>query len=188
MRVGPVRLARRPATNAEFLGFMEDGGYRRAELWEPEGWRRRGAEGLAHPGHWREAPDGGWYEIAGPGERALETDAPVRGLSRYEAHAFAVWAGGRLPHEYEWEAAARAGLLEGVGDAWEWCANPFHPYPGFRAFPYERYSTPWFDGRHYTLRGAGPHTRDAVRRPGFRNFYVPETRYLFAGVRPAYDD
>lgn len=183
-----VRLGARPVTNAQYLAFIEDGGYRRTALWPPAARRWLLAGTATHPEYWRPAPGGGWLAVDGAGFRPLQADAPVRGLSWFEASAFASWAGARLPHELEWEAAAREGLLDGVGGAWEWCANAFHPYPGFRPFPYERYSVPWFGGDHYTLRGAGPDTHTAIRRPGFRNFYGPQTRYPCAGLRLARED
>jgi iron(II)-dependent oxidoreductase len=117
------------------------------------------------------------------GHYPLSADQPVAGISHYEARAFAAWAGARLAHEYQWEVAQRLGLLEQTGRVWEWCENRFHPYPGFRPFPYPEYSQPWFDGRHYSLRGGSVHTRPAVRRASFRNFFEADKRHIFAGLR-----
>lgn len=183
--LAPATLARDPVTNAEFLAFIGDGGYRRPELWSTAGWHWREAAGVEQPVFWRGAA-GQRYEVTPDGPRALEPDAPVAGLGYWEADAFARWAGARLPHEHEWEALAAEGALRGVGQAWEWCANALFPYPGFRAFPYEGYSMPWFDGSHFVLRGGSEHTHDAVRRVSFRNFYEPDKRHLFAGLRLAW--
>ena len=81
----------------------------------------------------------------------------------------------------------RASACRPCGGAWEWCGNRFHPYPGFRTFPYDGYSLPWFDGRHHVLRGASPYTLSCLRRASFRNFYTPEKRHVFAGCRLAFD-
>lgn len=158
-------IAARPVTNEEYRGFMEAGGYRERRYWSAAGWQWLTRAGVTRP--------------SGRG-RAGEA---VTGLSRHEAGAFAAYAGARLPHEYEWEAAARAGVLEGVGGAWEWCANAFHPYPGFRFKPYREYSLPWFDGRHFVLRGAGPDSEPDIRRPSFRNYYEADRRHIGAGLR-----
>jgi iron(II)-dependent oxidoreductase len=77
--------------------------------------------------------------------------------------------------------------LEQTGRAWEWCDNSFYPYDGFHAFPSETYSTPGFDGNHYTLRGGCLHTRPSIRRASFRNFHAPDARHIFAGVRLVYE-
>ena len=69
----------------------------------------------------------------------------------------------------------------------EWCANRFHPYPGFRPFPYPEYSLPWFDGRHYVLKGGSRLSEPEVQRPAFRNYYTPATRHILSGVRLAFD-
>jgi len=182
-----VELAAGPVSNAEYLAFMQAGGYADDTQWDPQGqdWRR--GHGCEAPEHWRRNDAGHWYEITVAGPTPLPAEAPVEGLSLHEARAFARWAGARLPHEYEWEAAARLGLLQDQGRIWEWCANPLHPYPGFCAYPYAGYSSAWFDGRHFVLKGGGRHTLAAVRRPGFRNFYQADKRHIGAGLRLAWD-
>ena len=128
------------------------------------------------------------------GAADIDPDVPVSGLNWYEADAYAHYAGARLPHEIEWESAMKTEggkgateLWDTTGQAWEWCANTFYPYDGFKAFPYSRYSTPWFDDQHFTLRGSSPFTGEATRRPSFRNFYQPGKRHIFAGLRLASD-
>jgi ergothioneine biosynthesis protein EgtB len=201
VELGAFRLARHPVTQAQFAAFMAAGGYRRRELWSEAGWAWRAAERVEHPLHWT----------------ANAPDHPVAGVSAHEAEAFCRWAGARLPTEFEWEHAARglvvtanSGNLGGVqcgttsvgrfaegrsadgaddlfGNVWEWTASDFAPYPGFRAWPYEEYSQKWFDGRHRVLRGGSWATRSFALRRSFRNWYVPETRQIFAGFRPARD-
>lgn len=179
-------IASEPVSNADYLAFMQAGGYRNTEFWDTAGqtWLAEQPR-LQAPEHWRQAPAGGWYAITPGGPAALDPAAPVMGINHHEAQAYACWAGARLPHEYEWEAAYRAGLLQSTAQVWEWCANPFFAYPGFRAFPYEEYSKPWFDGTHFTLRGGSRYSRADIRRASFRNFHTPEKRYIFAGLRLA---
>lgn len=179
------RIALHPVTNAEYLAFMEDGGYRRPELWSATGWAWLRNTRVNCPAQWRRSEH--WYEVSAFGPRDLEPGAAVCGVCFYEAEAFSHWVGAKLPHEFEWEAAARAGLLEGVGQVWEWCANRFHPYPGFRPFPYKGYSIPWFDGCHGVLRGGSEYTPPPVRRTSFRNFYNLDKRHICAGLRLAWD-
>lgn len=185
--VAGFAIGARPVSNAEYLAFMADGGYHRPELWSVRGWAWLRRVGVEAPERWRRDAQGGWWRIETDGILPLAPTDPVDGISQYEAEALARWAGARLPHEHEWEAACRAGILEDAGRVWEWCGNTLFPYPGFRAFPYRGYSVPWFDGNHYVMRGGSRHTEPEIRRPGFRNFYQPDQRHMFAGVRLAHD-
>jgi iron(II)-dependent oxidoreductase len=184
--LGPYRIASKPVCNSEFLAFMEDGGYTRQNLWSDSGWHWLEQEKLSGPQHWRKNAAGKWYGIGLRGGYDLHADDVLNGISLYEAQAYAEWAGGHLPHEHQWEVACRLQQLEDTGRAWEWCGNHFYQYDGFTPFPYEEYSQPWFDNRHYTLRGGSLHTRPAIKRASFRNFYQPDKRHMFAGLRLVY--
>lgn len=176
-------IAPRCVSNAQWLGFMQAGGYARRQLWDDAGWVWRNAEDIMHPQRWRAAGRDDWDIPADiDGDIA---NAPVHGIGWYEARAFARYAGARLPREVEWEAARRHDALADSEQIWQWCDDAFYPYPGFTAFPYDGYSRPWFDGAHFIARGASIHTEVDVRRPGFRNFYPPTHRHVFAGLRLA---
>lgn len=185
VRLKTLKIASRPINNAQYLAFMQDGGYRARKWWSAGGWAWLTGHKVGHPGRWRQDEDGLWFGVGGEGPSDLDPKKPVTGITRFEAGAFAAWAGARLPHEFEWEAAVRKGILGGVGDVWEWCANTFHPYPGFRAYPYREYSVPWYDHRHFVLRGGCAHSEVEIKRPGFRNYYLADADYLFSGVRLA---
>jgi iron(II)-dependent oxidoreductase len=185
--LGPYSIATRPVSNAEYLAFMQDGGYQERNLWSDSGWSWLQQNSYDHPDHWALDDNGNWYGIAARGPYTLADDDAVSGLSFHEAAAYANRAGGRLPHEHQWEVACKLHALEDTGRAWEWCGNTFYPYDGYRPFPYAGYSQPWFDGNHYSLRGGSLHTRPSIKRASFRNFYQPDKRHIFAGLRLAYD-
>ncbi len=178
-----------PATNAEFLGFIESGGYDNLGWWDAAGRRWLEKTGAKAPHHWLNDDTGAWYGADSRGCHDLAANEPVHGLSRHEACAFARCAGARLPHESEWETAHLQDpaheRIRSNDCAWEWCDNAFHPYPDFKPFPYDEYSTPWFNNAHYVLRGHSRHTPDVLRRSTFRNFYTADKRHIFAGVRVA---
>ena len=128
----PFALASRPTNGAEYLAFIEDGGYRRPEFWLSAGWDCVSQRGWESPLYW-EKRDGRWHVFTLSGLRALQPSEPVCHVSAYEAAAFAKWAGKRLPREAEWETGALA--VQGIGEVWEWTASPYVAYPGYREPP-----------------------------------------------------
>jgi gamma-glutamyl hercynylcysteine S-oxide synthase len=190
-------IDRAPVTNAAYLEFVEDDGYRRQELWSEEGWSHRLREGWERPLYWTDDERVRRFDQ----EVDLEPELPVMHVSWFEADAFARWRGARLPSEAEWErAATEAGDGRGhldqldfgpgpagpfVGDCWEWTASDFRGYPGFEPFPYREYSEVFFERGYRVLRGASWATRPAVARTTFRNWDLPQRRQIFAGFRCA---
>ena len=193
----PFALARHPVSETLYAAFLEDRGYQRAEFWSDQGRRWRDETKVTGPARWlppesRSNPERTWWVRDLFEDRPPRPDRPVIGLSQHEAHAFARWAGVRLPTETEWERAARRidlnpnqPGLEGIGAVWEWTASPFAPYPGFRPYPYDGYSQVWFDGHHHVLRGGSWATHRDLLRPSFRNWYQPEVREALSGLRAA---
>lgn len=188
--LGPYRLADRPVSCGDYLDFIRDGGYRRADCWLSEAWATVQRDGWQAPLYWVPRDDGG-FDIFGPaGLAPLDPQAPVSQLSYHEAEAYARWAGARLPTEFEWEAAAQAtGGLPGAGEVWEWTGSAYLPYPGFK---------PWagaageYNGKfmlnQMVLRGGSWATPVAQKRNGYRNFFPPGARWQFSGLRLARDD
>ncbi len=181
----PHALADRLVRNAEWLAFVEDGGYRRVGLWMADGWTRAQDEGWAAPLHWRRG-DGAWTQMGLGGLAPLDPDAPVRHVSWYEADAYARWAGARLPTEAELETAS--GLPELFGHVWQWTNSAYLAYPGFR--PPEgaigEYNGKFMIGQ-MVLRGGSFATSPAHSRASYRNFFHPEKRWQVTGLRLARD-
>jgi iron(II)-dependent oxidoreductase len=164
-------IARNPVSNASWMSFVEDGGYERRGWWSEEGWAWKLGEDIA--------PD--------PRVAHGHPAAPVCHVSWFEADAYARASGARLPSEPEWEKAAAAGLLSGVGHVWEWTGSRFEGYEGFVAHPYREYSEVFFGGNHRVLRGGSWATSPRVGTLTFRNWDLPIRRQIFAGVRLARD-
>lgn len=187
--IEPFEIADRLATNREWLQFIDEGGYSTARFWLSDGWDRVRLEGWQAPLYWQRDAHGEWTEMTLAGMQPLVLDAPVAHVSYYEAAAFAAWAGARLPTEAEWEVAAAAGLLEQTGDvAWQWTQSPYTAYPGFSA---AADATGEYNGKfmvgQMVLRGGASVTPTGHTRHTYRNFFRPEQRWMFSGVRLARD-
>ena len=176
-----------PVSNGEYLSFMNSAAYAKKEVWSDAGWEWFSNNKPVHPYHWQKHKNGNWHGINHQGSFSLEEREAVYGLSQFEAEAYARWAGGRLPHEYEWEAAAKNYQLEQTGLVWEWCGNYFHPYDNFSPYPYAGYSAPYFDDQHFVLKSGCRYTKVHIKRASFRNYYHADKRYIFAGCRLVYD-
>jgi ergothioneine biosynthesis protein EgtB len=208
--VHPFRLADRLVTNAEWLEFVEDGGYRTASLWLADGWTTVNREQWRSPLYWEEW-GGSWFEMTLEGLTPLAKAAPVAHVSYYEADAFARWTGNRLPTEFEWEFAASdvpvigntlatralrplpaAPFGDGTrphqmfGDVWEWTQSPYTPYPGYRPpqGALGEYNGKFMVSQH-VLRGASCVTPEGHSRATYRNFFYPHQRWQFLGLRLA---
>jgi ergothioneine biosynthesis protein EgtB len=180
-------VATRLVRNRDFQAFIEDGAYRKPTLWMSDGWAAVQANGWTAPLYWREQ-DGAWWQMGLNGLRPLDPEAPVRHISWYEADAFATWAGARLPTEAEWETAA-GHIDEATGHVWQWTASAYRPYPGFRpvAGAVGEYNGK-FMVNQMVLRGGSLATPPGHTRTTYRNFFHPDKRWQFTGLRLARDD
>lgn len=190
--VEPFALSSRLVTNGEYLGFMEDGGYRNPALWLSEGWDWLQTGQLQHPLYWRQI-DGAWHEFTLHGLQALDLPRAATHLSYFEVDAYARWAGARLPSEAEWEAAVASQslseeqtLLQLFDTAWQWTSSSYAPYPGFQA---SADAIGEYNGKfmvnQYVLRGASCATPVDHVRPSYRNFFPTGARWQFTGIRLA---
>lgn len=176
-------IDRSPVSAGEFLRFVEAGGYEDAAFWPGAAGDWLAQSGRRRPLDWRDAANGWevrWFDRWQP----LDPDRPVIHVNAWEAEAFCRWAGRRLPSAAQWEFAATGAddRLDWGTSVWEWTADAFRPYPGFRAGPYADYSAPWFES-HRELRGSAFATPSRLRDPRFRNFFLPERADIFAGFR-----
>jgi ergothioneine biosynthesis protein EgtB len=205
-------LASRPVTNGEYLEFIEAGGYTHPEFWLSLGWTTVNEQRWQAPLYWSKS-DGGWWNFTLSGYRPVNESEPVTHISYFEADAFANWSQARLPTEFEWEHAANGCEIEGnfvdeetfhpqtgrspatehrlaqmFGDVWEWTRSSYSPYPGYRAAPgaLGEYNGK-FMCNQYVLRGGSCATSRSHIRRTYRNFFQPEKRWQFTGIRLAHD-
>ena len=200
------KFGSRLVTNSEFLEFMNDGGYRRPELWLSDGWDAICSQGWHSPLYW-EDDDGRWFEFTLAGMEELDPNGPICHVSYYEADAYARWSGARLPREDEWEVAAAQnpstgtllesgrlhpapahgiGLQQVFGDVWEWTSSAYEAYPGFEpaAGLIGEYNGK-FMCNQFVLRGGSCATPSSHIRATYRNFFPPHARWQFSGIRLA---
>jgi ergothioneine biosynthesis protein EgtB len=204
-------IANRLITNGEFLEFIEDDGYKRAELWLSDGFAKVEAERWNAPLYW-EKIDNRWNLFTLTGLKKLNLMEPVSHVSYYEADAFARWKGFRLPSEAEWESASNTVEVKGnfvetknfhpaelraddsnnlnqmFGDVWEWTQSAYLPYPGFKILPgaVGEYNGKFMSGQ-MVLRGGSCASSASHLRRTYRNFFPPEARWQFSGIRLAKD-
>jgi ergothioneine biosynthesis protein EgtB len=180
--VAPFEIDAQAVRWAEFLPFVEDGGYADRRHWSDAGRAWLDETKAVAPRHLRQA-DGRWQRWRHGQWRTLDLGEAACHLTGHEAEAWCRWAGRRLPTECEWERAAlcRPGAFRWA-DVWEWTSSPFAPRPGFRPHPYRDYSEPWFDGRP-VLRGASFMTQPRMRHPRYRNFFPAHRSDVPAGFR-----
>jgi ergothioneine biosynthesis protein EgtB len=184
--VEPFAVANRLVTAGEYLGFIEDGGYRRPELWLSDGWTTVEAQGWQAPLYWDKS-GGQWTRFTLAGRRQVTPSEPVCHVSYYEAEAYARWAGARLPSEAEWElAAADPAMVQLYGTAWQWTASPYVGYPGYVP---PKGAVGEYNGKfminQQVLRGGSLATPAGHSRATYRNFFPPAARWLFGGIRLA---
>lgn len=204
-------LASRPVTNGEYIEFIEAGGYKKPEHWLSLGWMTVNEQRWEAPLYWTKR-DGRWWNFTLSGMRPVDEAEPVTHVSHFEADAFANWSGLRLPTEFEWERAASDLPIEGnfvdtehfhpapiaaqpdgqlqqmYGDVWEWTRSAYLPYPGYRAAPgaLGEYNGK-FMSNQMVLRGGSCATSQNHIRATYRNFFQPEKRWQFTGIRLARD-
>jgi ergothioneine biosynthesis protein EgtB len=206
--IQPHQLASRLVTNAEYLQFVDAGGYEDPAFWLSEAWDWIRANQHSHPLYWL-GGDAGWMEFTLGGVLPLDPNLPVVHVSYYEADAYARWSGARLPTETEWEhaasqqqisgnfadsnrfhpaAATGAGLVQIYGDVWEWTQSSYSPYPGY--YPAKgaigEYNSK-FMVNQYVLRGGSCATPLEHIRSSYRNFFPAHACWQFSGIRLARD-
>jgi ergothioneine biosynthesis protein EgtB len=186
--IEPFRIADGLVTASEWLEFITDDGYDRADLWLSDGWYAVQNHGWDAPFYWRNDGDDGWTVFTLQGRRPLDPDEPVVHVSHYEADAFARWRNARLPTEFEWEHAARtlgdSTLHDLYDEAWQWTSSAYLPYPRFHpaAGAVGEYNGKFMSGQ-MTLRGGCRVTPPDHTRVTYRNFFPPFSRWMYAGVR-----
>ena len=201
----PYALASRPVSCAEYIEFIDAGGYRDPRWWLSDGWSTVQSEDWSTPLYWRN--DGGiWLRFSNRGTVPVDPSEPICHLSYYEADAYARFRDARLPTEAEWEQLigrqewngefADSGRLEPEpltgrsfgGNVWEWTQSPYAPYPGFKPLPG---AAGEYNGKfmcsQMVLRGGSCATPRSHIRSSYRNFFPPAARWQFCGLRLAKD-
>ena len=182
----PYKLANRLVRNSAWLEFMADGGYTTPSLWMSEGWSTVLEHNWQAPLYWRRR-DSQWSMLTPAGEQPVDPTEPVRHVSWYEADAFARWASARLPTEFEWEAASDSvDMHEMMDQVWQWTVSAYLPYPGFRppGGAIGEYNGKFMINQ-MVLRGGSAVTPASHTRPTYRNFFHPDRRWQFSGLRLA---
>lgn len=167
-------------TNAEYIQFIEAGGYHDFNLWHADGWDFIKSNAIEAPMYWHK-DEGKWLTYTLSGLKEIEKTLPANHISFYEASAFAEWKGLRLPTEFEWEVASKQ---LNFGQLWEWTNSAYLPYPNFTK---AEGALGEYNGKfmvnQMVLRGFSIATAKKHSRPSYRNFFHPEMRWQFSGIR-----
>lgn len=173
-------IANALVTNKEYLDFIEDKGYQNSLLWHAEAWDWIQNENIRAPLYWHKI-NGQYHQYTLQGLKVLSTTAPVTHISYYEAFAFAQWKGERLPTEFEWEVAQS---FFNWGVRWEWTESAYLPYPNYKKAPgaLGEYNGKFMVNQK-VLRGGSVATPQNHTRSTYRNFFHPNLRWQFTGLR-----
>ena len=178
----PFEISKALVTNGQYLKFIEDKGYETSKYWLDEGWHWIQSEKISKPLYWK-MNDGDWHQYTLSGLQKLDMDDILCHISLYEAAAFAEWSGCRLPTEFEWEVASKE--LD-WGTRWEWTNSAYLPYPNFKT---AEGAVGEYNGKfmmnQMVLRGASKATAEGHSRYTYRNFFPPQTKWQFSGIRLA---
>ncbi|MUP44405.1 ergothioneine biosynthesis protein EgtB [Gramella sp. BOM4] len=173
-------ISNKLVTNAEFLEFIETGGYEDVLLWHAEAWDWVNEHGINSPFYWHKI-DGEWHVYTLNGLVKLDPSAPVTHISYYEAFAYAQWKGMRLPTEQEWEVSQDQ---FDWGSRWEWTESAYSPYPNYQK---PDGALGEYNGKFMVnqkvLRGGSVATSANHTRHTYRNFFHPQLRWQFTGFR-----
>ena len=174
------KIADKLVTNAEFIAFIDDNGYKSVHLWHSEGWDWIQQYNIEAPFYWHNI-DGKWHQYTLQGLKKVDLDAPVTHISYFEAAAFAQWKNLRLPSEFEWEAAQH---LFKWGVRWEWTESAYLPYPDYKKADgaLGEYNGKFMVNQK-VLRGGSVATPENHTRHTYRNFFHPHLRWQFTGIR-----
>ena len=168
------------ATNAEYMVFIEDGGYSNFNHWHDDAWNWLNTNNIQHPLYWQKT-DGLWYHYTLAGLKPVAPNAILSHISYYEAHAFANWKNMRLPTGFEWEVASQQ--LD-WGKRWEWTSSAYQPYPNFSI---GEGAIGEYNGKfmvnQMVLRGASSATSQGHSRHTYRNFFHPQLQWQYSGIR-----
>lgn len=175
-------ISNKLVTNGEFIEFINAGGYQRFDIWHAEGWDWVNQNKIIAPLYWHNI-DREWYHYTAKGLQKVNSETPLTHISYFEAFAYAQWRGLRLPTEFEWEAAQ---AFFPWGKRWEWTESAYLPYPNYQKADgaLGEYNGKFMVGQK-VLRGGSVATPDKHTRHTYRNFFHPQLRWQFTGLRLA---